>query len=200
MADREGRGSKFRTLQPSDFSLLHPSCYSCQSRQGRFVICPQCPISIELLSRKVDSATDCVYSYRFERAPSRSNSVEERARISTAHIILSRGLTSVPVDEMSEESVAYSLGTAVAVVLHFWLRFGDRDAESLPSRRLDGQHHDDADRHAERDRSQYEDRLDGISLRVVSRQSIAYEHEGQLSFVKGQRHWGETMLLPFIDR
>ena len=96
-------GSKFRTLQPSDFSLLHPSCYSCQSRQARFVICPQCPISIELLSRKVDSATDCVYSYRFERAPSRSNSVEERARISTAHIILSRGLTSVPVDEMSEE-------------------------------------------------------------------------------------------------
>jgi hypothetical protein len=61
----EGRGSKFRTLQPSVFSLLHPSHYSRQFHQTRFVIHPQCPISVWFLSKELDSATHCVYSYRF---------------------------------------------------------------------------------------------------------------------------------------
>jgi len=39
---------------------LHPSRFSRQSRQAIFAFYPQCPISIDLLSKKVDNATHCV--------------------------------------------------------------------------------------------------------------------------------------------
>lgn len=56
------------------------------------------------------------------------------------------------------------------------IRSGDRDTESLPWWRLDGQHHDDAGRHAERDRPEYEDQLDRVPLRAVIRPSIVITH------------------------
>jgi len=56
----EGWRSEFEVSNTSVFSLLHPSRYS---RQSRFIICPQCPISAWFLSRKLDSVTHCVYSY-----------------------------------------------------------------------------------------------------------------------------------------
>lgn len=102
-------------------------------------------------------------------------------------MILSHGLTSVHVDEMSVEKVARKswYGCCECVVL-FWWRPGDRDEESLPWRRLDGQHHDDASGDAKRNGPDDEDQLDGIPLRAVSRQSIANEREGRWSIVISQ--------------
>ena len=106
----EGRRPEVGDLNPSAFSLLYLS---------RFATCPQCYISAECLSKKVDSVTHGVYSYRFERAPGRSQSVEERARILTAQMILPHELTSGLTDEMSEESGTYKLrhGCCECVIL-----------------------------------------------------------------------------------
>ena len=107
------------------------------------------------------------------------NPVEECARITTAQMILSHGLTSVHVDEMSVEKVArkswHGCCACIVLLVEAW-RPGRR---KLSVARLDGQHHDRARGDAERDRSEYEDQLDRIPLRTVSRQSITNEHEGQ---------------------
>jgi len=46
---------------------------------------------MEILSKKLDSSTRCVYSYQVLRVPGLSKPVEERDKISTAQIILSPG-------------------------------------------------------------------------------------------------------------
>jgi hypothetical protein len=49
----------FRNFEPRASNFV-----SLFSRQARFFIYPQCPISIRFLSKKLDSVTHCVYSYR----------------------------------------------------------------------------------------------------------------------------------------
>ena len=69
---------------------------------------------MEILSKKLDSSTRCVYSYQVLRVPGLSKPVEERVRIVTPYTIYSHGLTSVVDDGMAEESVLSTLGMAVA--------------------------------------------------------------------------------------
>jgi len=69
---------------------------------------------MEILSRKLDSSTRCVYSYQVLRVPGLSKPVEECDRVSTAQIILFPGLTTVLTKEISDKIVESSPGTAVA--------------------------------------------------------------------------------------
>jgi len=83
----EGWRAEVGDLNISAFSLLYLL---------RFAIYPQCLTFIDLLSKKLDGATHCVYSYRFQDAPVLFMPVEECNRITLSNVLFPAGSPSYP--------------------------------------------------------------------------------------------------------